>query len=98
MDLKVTYKHIESTPAIEEQIKRKSTKLKKYFNGRIDVDWICSVEGGVHSSDVSVRGDQIHFHATSSDDNLYKTFDSVIVKLERQLSKKNQQLKAKIHR
>ncbi len=98
MNLKIAYRHLESTPSIEEKIEQKARKLKKYFNGKIDVDWTCSVESGQHISEVKVAGDQFTFHASSKDANLYHTFDNVINKLEKQLQKKKDQMKEKIHR
>ncbi len=98
MNLKTTYRHLESTPSIEDKIQQKARKLKKYFNGKIDVNWTCSVEAGKHCSEVKVSGDQFTFHATSDDSNLYHTFDGVIGKLEKQLQKKKEQMKEKIHR
>jgi putative sigma-54 modulation protein len=98
MNLKTAYRHLESTPSIEEKIQRKAKKLKKYFNGKIDVDWTCSVEKGKHCSEVKVSGDSFTFHATAEDANLYHTFDGVLNKLEKQLSKKKDQMKDKMHR
>lgn len=98
MNLKTAYRHLESTPSIEDKIQQKAKKLKKYFNGKIDVDWTCSVESGLHCSEVKVSGDSFSFHASSEDANLYHTFDNVLTKLEKQLQKKKDQMKDKLHR
>jgi putative sigma-54 modulation protein len=98
MNLKIAYRHLEPTPSIEGKIEQKARKLKKYFNGKIDVNWTCSVEGAKHHSEVKVVGDQFSFHASSEDTNLYHTFDDVINKLEKQLEKKKAQMKDKLHR
>ena len=34
MKLKISFKHLEHTPALDERIKEKSQKLKKYFEGK----------------------------------------------------------------
>lgn len=98
MNLKIAYRHLEPTPSIEAKIEQKARKLKKYFNGKIDVDWTCSVEGGKHHSEVKIAGDQFTFHASSEDGNLYHTFDDAVGKLEKQLQKKKDQMKDKLHR
>ena len=98
MELKISYKHLESTPSIEEKIQKKAEKLKKYYHGKVHIDWICSVDSGVHTSEVTARGGNLDCHASASDDSLYKTFDEVVAKLERQISKKFDQVKEKIHR
>ena len=64
----------------------------------MEVNWICSVNGDSHNSEVTVRGDHFQAHASSAQDVLYKTFDDVVEKLEKQLARKNEQVKEKIHR
>lgn len=98
MKLTVSYKHIEATPAIDEKIEKKAMKLKKYFDGKINVNWICSVEDGLHHSNVTVNGDNFEAHAKSSEDSLYKTLDGAIEKLEKQLIRKKETMKSRIHR
>lgn len=98
MDVKISYRHMESTPSLDEKINKKVSKLKKYFHGKMSVEWICSVEGDNHYSDVTVSGDHFSYHATAKEDSLYKTIDGAVHKLERQLEKKSAQVKEKIHR
>jgi putative sigma-54 modulation protein len=97
MELRIAYKQMDSTPSIEERIREKATKLKRFFHGKISIDWICSVEKDAHHSDVTVSGDHFRYHASSVDDTLYKTIDDVMQKLQRQLEKKNNRVKEKIH-
>ncbi len=98
MEVKVSYKHLESTPSIQEAVEKKAVKLKKYFDGKMYVDWICSVEGDIHRSDVTVSGDDFQYHASSTNSGLYRTLDEVVQKLERQLRKKKEMIKNRIHR
>lgn len=93
MELKISYKHLESTPAIEEQIKNKASQLKKYFQGKMNVHWVCSTDKEVHTSEVKVTGSHFACHATAQAENLYKTFDDAIAKLEKQLSKRKDKVK-----
>lgn len=98
MEIKISYRHIESTLAIEEKVEQKAKKLKKFFNGKMFVDWTCSVEGDVHCSDVKVSGDHFSYHVTSKDKTLYKTFDDALGKIEKQLVKHKEQTRDKLHR
>ncbi len=95
MDLKVTFNHIEKTDAIEEKIKDKASKLKKYFDGRINVHWICNVEKGQQTSSVTVSGQGFTMNAHATDENLYKTFDTVMEKLDKQLHKRKDKITSK---
>lgn len=99
MELKVSYRHMESSDAIQERIRSKVIKLKKYFQGKILVDWKCSNDSDGHKSEVSVTGDHFTYHATAVDgENFFKSIDSAIEKLRTQLSKKSDKVKDKIHR
>ncbi|MCK5072514.1 MAG: ribosome-associated translation inhibitor RaiA [Bacteriovoracaceae bacterium] len=98
MELNISYRHLESSPSIEDKIHQKAFKLKKFFQGKMNVDWICSVENTIHSSEVTVTGDHFSYHATAESDDLYKTFDEVIPKLEKQLVRKKEQTRNTIHK
>lgn len=98
MKLNVNFNHLESTPSINAKIEQKSEKLKKYFEGNFEVNWTCSADKSGHHSHVTVAGDRFVINADSVQDDLYKTFDDVIQKLERQLEKRKSQVKDHIHR
>lgn len=98
MEVRISYRQLESLPQVEERIELKAKKLKKFFNGKMHVDWICSKEGDLHHSEVTVRGDHFEVHAKCSDNNLFKSVDDVTDKLEKQIQKKNELAKEKIHR
>ncbi len=98
MELRIAYRHLESTPSLEEKIRTKTLKLKKFFRGKISVDWVCSVEKDAHHSEVTVSGDHFKYHASSAGENLYKTIDGALQKLARQLEKKKDQVTEKIHK
>lgn len=98
MKLKISYHHLDSSPSIDEKIRAKAEHLKKYFSGESEISWVCSVENHRHKSEVNAHAGHFHFHASAEADNLYKTLDDVIHKIEVQMSKKDNQLKDKIHR
>ena len=97
MNLKISFRHMDSTPSLETKIREKSEHLKKYFKGKIDVDWVCSVEAEQHTSKVSVHAGHNYFHADATDNDLYKTFDAVLSKVERQIRKKYTKIKDHLH-
>lgn len=98
MEVKISYRQLEQQPQIEERIASKAQRLKKYFSGKMHVDWTCIKEGDSHQSDVVVRGDHFEVFASSLNENLFKSIDEVTEKLEKQIQKKNEMLKEKIHR
>jgi putative sigma-54 modulation protein len=95
--LNISYRHLESTESIKAKIEEKADHLKKYFKGHVNIDWVCSVDGDKHSSEVNVHAGKNHFHSHSEDNCLYKTLDIALNKIEKQIRKKNNMLKDKIH-
>jgi putative sigma-54 modulation protein len=96
MNLTISYRHLESTPAIAQKIEDKASHLKKYFDGELKVDWVCAVDGNIQKSEVTVHAGQDHYHAKAEDQNLYKTLDEAISKLESQIRKKNNKSKKRM--
>jgi putative sigma-54 modulation protein len=90
MNLTLTFKHIEHTPALDEKIREKAEKLEKYLESNMNVKWTCSVDGELQTSEVEITGHKgAPFFASSTSDNLYKTFDDVVQKVSRQIKKKS---------
>lgn len=96
MRIKSSFKNLPHTESLDEKIYEKSSKLEKYFDGNFDVHWFCSVgEDGKHWSEVKFLGPQFEYFAKAYSDNLYKTFDLVIAKIEKQVVKKKEKWKGK---
>ena len=97
MKLKISFKHLDHTPALDERIHEKSEKLEKYFEGNISVHWVCWVHDEKHWAEVKVHGPKFDFFAKASADNMYKSLDLVIEKMERQIEKQKDILRNKMH-
>lgn len=97
MNLQINFHQIDSTPAIKEKIENKCEKLKKFFDGKFDVKWTCSTGKDGHHSHAIITANGFTVNADSTKDDLYKTFDDVLSKIEKQLSKKKTKMKDKIH-
>lgn len=97
MNLQINFQHMDSTEAIKDKIHSKADKLKKFFDGKFDVKWTVSVDKSGHHSHVIVSYDGLVVNAVSTKDDLYKTLDDAIHKVEKQLTKYKSQLKDNIH-
>ncbi len=98
MQLSISYRHMESTPSIENKIREKAEHLEKYFKGNGEIKWVCMVEKGRHSSEVQVHAGHHYFHAHAENDNLYKTMDEALEKIEKQIRRKDKKEKDKRYR
>ncbi|MAX65902.1 MAG: ribosome-associated translation inhibitor RaiA [Bacteriovoracaceae bacterium] len=98
MNLSISYRHLDSSESVSKKIEEKVQHLKKYYQGAMNISWVCSVDGhDQHTSEVQVSVDNNQFHAHAVDSNLYATLDAAIAKLEKQMSKESEKKKRRIH-
>jgi putative sigma-54 modulation protein len=97
MKLKISFKHLDHTPALDQRIKEKTEKLEKYFQGNTTVQWFCSVENNEHWAEIKVHGPKFDFFAKACADNLYKSLDLVVDKIERQIERQKDLKRNKLH-
>jgi len=97
MNLNLTGRHLEITPALRQHVTDKITKLKNHFDGVMEVTVVLSVdklrqkaEGSVHLSGKNVFVD-------AEDDNMYVAIDSMVDKLDRQIIKHKEKFEARRH-
>ena len=93
MKLKISFKQLKHTEALDERIKEKSEKFNKYFQANIDVQWVCWVHDDKHWAEVKVIGPRFEFFAKACADNMYKSLDLVVEKIERQFEKQKDMYK-----
>jgi putative sigma-54 modulation protein len=99
MKVKISFKQLEHTQALDEMIHKKSQKLEKFFEGNFDVQWVCWCdEKQAHWAEVKVHGHSFDFYAKASTDSLYKSLDQVIEKVEKQMAKQKTKLRNKVHK
>jgi putative sigma-54 modulation protein len=97
MKLTISFKHLDHTPALDERIREKSEKLLKYFQGNTNVHWVCWIKGDQHFAELKVHGPKFDFFAKAHTDNMYKTLDIVVEKMERQMEKQKDMMRDKLH-
>jgi putative sigma-54 modulation protein len=85
MNLNITFRHMDHTPALDQMIREKSEKFTKWFGPDASVKWTCWREGVEHTSEVFVTAGQEEYFAKAHADDLYKTFDLIINKIQNQL-------------
>lgn len=85
MTLNITFRHMEHTPALDNLIREKSEKFTKWFGANTDVQWTCFKDGIEHCSEVSVHAGNQEYFAKAHADDLYKTFDLIVQKIQNQI-------------
>lgn len=94
MQINTTGHHVELTEALSEYVHTKFEKLERHFDNITNVQVTLSVEKQRQQAeaDLHVAGGQIF--AANENDNMYASIDGLIDKLDRQIIKHKEKLKA----
>ncbi len=97
MNLNLTGRHLEITPAIRSHVTEKIGKIKGHFDGVMDVTVVLSVEKLRQKAEASVHLSGKDVFVESDDDNLYVAIDNMVDKLDRQIVKHKEKFAARRH-
>jgi len=97
MNLNLTGRHLEITPAIREHVLSKLDKVKRHFDNVIDINVILSVDKLVQKAEASVHVSGKTIFAETEDSNLYVAIDALIDSLDRQVLKHKEKNTARRH-
>jgi ribosomal subunit interface protein len=95
MNVTYTYRHTHSSKSLEERMSGHLVKLEKFVPSSVDVHCIFSVEGHRNTVELNVRGAHYDLAAHDTSDDMYKAIDSAAHKLERQMHKVKERLRAR---
>ncbi|MBF6616702.1 ribosome hibernation-promoting factor, HPF/YfiA family [Pollutimonas thiosulfatoxidans] len=87
MNLSITGRHLEITPAIREYVMNKMSRVSRHFDNVIDTQVILSIERLNHTAEVTVRLPGKDVHCAAIDENLYAAIDLLTDKTDRQVIK-----------
>jgi putative sigma-54 modulation protein len=97
MNLNLTGRHLEITPAIREHVTAKLEKITRHFDNVIDVNVILSVDKLQQKAEASLHLSGKTIVAETSDENLYAAIDALIESLDRQVLKHKEKNTARRH-
>jgi putative sigma-54 modulation protein len=97
MNVTISYKHLESTEGLESIARKKSEKLSKYFDGRLDLRWNFEVNKAGHVAHCHLTGPHADYFAEAVTESAYASIDEVIAKLERQIRRLKEKFKNHKH-
>ena len=87
MNLQLTGRHVEITPAIREYVTSKLVRINRHFEQVIDVDVIMTVEKLDQKVEANVHLSGKDIHVCANDADMYAAIDTLIDKLDRQVIK-----------
>lgn len=95
MQFSVTFRHMDATDALKSYAKDRLEKIRKYFPDPIMIHVVMSTERFHHKVDVNV---QLHngfkLAGTETTENMYSSIDLVSAKIERQVRRYKEKLRA----
>ncbi len=94
MQINITGHHVELTDALNEYVHSKFDKLERHFDNITNAQVVLSVEKQrqVAEADIHIAGGQLV--ATHEHDDMYAAIDGLVDKLDRQIIKHKEKMKA----
>lgn len=96
MNLNLTGRHLEITPAIRDHVETGLQKVKRHFDKVIDATVILTIEKHRHRqlAEINLHANGLRINAKESSSDLYQSIDAALHKIERQVTRH----KERIHR
>ena len=95
MRVSVIAKNTTATPALKDMVEKKLSKVKKYFNPDVEAKATLSVQKNKQKVEVTIPFNGVILRAEEATDDMYKSIDLVVKKLERQIRKQRTKLSRK---
>lgn len=93
MNIKITGRQIDITPALKERINSKFGKLTHHFEQITSVHVILSVEKNLHRAEITVHASGAELFAHDEAIDMYAAIDGLVKKIDTQLLKHKNKLK-----
>ena len=97
MNIHLTGRHLEITPAIREYATSKIGKIKRHFDNVIDVNITLAVDKLRQKAEATIHLSGKDVFVECEDDNLYAAIDALVDKLDRQVMKHKEKISARRH-
>ncbi len=95
MQILFTFRHMDTSSALKEYAEEKLGRIKKYLPDPLDVHVILAVEKIRHIAEVTIATNGITIFAEEETRDMYSAIDAVIDKIERQVKRYKEKIKAK---
>ena len=88
MQINVTFRHVDPTPALRSHAEDKLERMvKKYLRRPVDAHVILSVSKERHAAEITLQADHVTMFAKEETTDLYAAIDLAVGKLEHQAQK-----------
>lgn len=87
MGIAITFRHMASSDALKEYVHEKLERVQKYLRQPLDAHVTLSTERHQHVSEISFHTTGRQYQARHDSDDMYKSIDLMIDKVEHQIAK-----------
>lgn len=94
MQITTTFRHMESSEPLKSYAEDKLEKVRKYIDEPIVAQVFLTVEKIRHSAEVTITAKGITIKAAEETNDMYAAVDAVVDKIERQLRRYKERIKA----
>jgi len=97
MNMKISGRHLEVTPAIHNYVRNKLSRINKHFDKVVESQVILSIEKLDHIAEITLRAHGKDIHCSAKHENLYGAIDSLADKIDRQIRKTKEKAQEHFH-
>jgi len=94
MQISTTFRHTEPSEALKRYAEEKLERIKKYIEEPITAQVFLTVEKIRHAADITIVAKGITIKASEETNDMYAALDAVVDKIERQLRRYKERIKA----
>jgi len=87
MNLNISFKHVDSSETLKTFIEEKSGALKKYFDGKISMNWVLSMEKVNRIAHCHLVGNNMDYFGEGITEDFKASVDLTLERLEKQIQK-----------
>lgn len=85
MNVRITFRHMDSSEAVKTHAKQKLTKLQKFLREPMTAKVTLSLDKLAHVAETHIQSGGSRHEAKEKSDDMYTSIDKVMAKLERQI-------------
>ena len=94
MQITTTFRHIDASEALKSYAEEKLSRVQKYIDEPISAQVFLTVEKIRHIAEITITAKGITIKASEETNDMYAAIDAVLDKIERQLRRYKEKIKA----
>ncbi|MGI5862270.1 MAG: ribosome hibernation-promoting factor, HPF/YfiA family [Myxococcales bacterium] len=98
MQVNITFRGIESTESLKNHVKDRVEHIEKYFDRAVETHAVLSLERYLHNADITIHAGPYVLRGRVKSEDMYKSIDEAIDKIEKQLKRYKGRIRANQHR